>query len=190
MPPFASHLVLDWCLHLLVSVKTKQMVTNGDLICMVGDAKMLSPVKFDASIGGTEPGRSRTSVSVLPAVRSRRFSTGYWWFNLLSIISDSDYNNLLMGTRGLQWHTKCALRHQVRPSTRCAKTNHAGNDSSSTRIVLLTFKHDGFTGNFDLRFVRLLWKLPSILSSLQTHAHNTWGKSTDSWVYERRRLRI
>lgn len=125
MPPFASQFVPEQCLHLLVWVKTEKMVTSGDLTCMVGDAKMLSPVKFAASTGGTEPGRYRTSVSVLPAVRSRRFATGHWRFSLLSIISDSDHNNLLVGTRGLQQHTKCALRHQVRPSTstRCAKTD-------------------------------------------------------------------
>lgn len=180
MPPFASHFVLDWCLHLLVLAKTEQMVTSEDLICMFGDAKMLSPVKFAASIRGTEPGRSRTPVSVLPALWSRRFATEYWRFILLRIISDSDHNNLLVGTRGLQWHTKCALYHQVRPSTRCAKTNHSGSDSSSARIVLLTFKHDNFRANFELRFVTLLWKLPSIFLSQQTCAHDTCDKSTDS----------
>ena len=78
MPPFTSHFVLDRCLHLLVLVKTEQTVSNRDLICLVGDIKMLSPVKFAASIRGTEPGRSRTSVSVLPVVQSRRFDMGYW----------------------------------------------------------------------------------------------------------------
>lgn len=68
MPPFASHFVPDLRPRLLVSVKTEQTVTNGDLICVVGDTKMQSPVKFAASIGGTEPGKSRTSVFVLPAV--------------------------------------------------------------------------------------------------------------------------
>lgn len=89
--PFAGRFVLDWCLYLLASVKTEQMVTSGGLICMVGDAKMLSSVKFAASIGGTEPGSPRTSVSLLPAVRSIRFTARYWWFSSLSIISDSDH---------------------------------------------------------------------------------------------------
>lgn len=104
----------DCAMHLLLLVTlywicvytgwSEQMVTSGGLVCMVGDAKMLSTVQFAASTRGTEPGRSRTSASVLPAGPNWRFTTGCWRISLLSITSDSDHNNLLVGMRGVQRH--------------------------------------------------------------------------------------
>lgn len=86
---FASRFILDLCLCFLVLAKTDQTVISGDLICMVDDVNV-PHVKFAASTRRTEPGQPRTSVSVLPAVRSRTLATGYWQFSLFSVISDSD----------------------------------------------------------------------------------------------------
>lgn len=118
---------------------------------MAGDAKTLSPVKFAASIGGAEPGSLSASSSMKQKIHHKVLA-----IQLIKHYQRFRSQNLLVGTRRLQQHIKCALHHQVRPSTRCAKTNHSSKDSSLTRIVLLISKHDGFRGNFELRFIRLL----------------------------------
>lgn len=125
-------------------------------------SKMLSLVKFAASIGTPEPGRSRTSVSGLAAVQtedlpqgignsacwaSSAFTTTSWWEGGdCSGISSMPY------TSGKVCKT----------STRYAKANYSSNALPQQELVcsLLNMRA---SGNFELKFVRLLWKLPSVL---------------------------